>query len=202
MASKRANRLAPLRMTRAPAPVACPTTATATLAQLCLRCCCCCTRRLPSLHLQSTGNGGSQSCPARPARPHCQRPPLLLFASLSFSPSLCCSLPPSASFFPFLPLFCQFRFWFSKFVLQNGCTCKQMPRPPLPIPPSPLCLPLLAAIVGCVMRLSKFLAATAAPCLDSWLRLRRRLPCLISSLSLSLYLPLVAAVGQRCLLAS
>lgn len=142
MASKRANRLAPLRMTRAPAPVACPNNGDGDAGSA-----------VPALLLLHASFAVAtfaihrqwrQSVMPSEARPPTlpTPPPLLLFASLSFSPSLCCSLPPSASFFPFLPLFCQFRFWFSKFVLQNGCTCKQMPRPPFP-------LPSLRASFGC-----------------------------------------------------
>jgi len=49
------------------------------------------------------------------------------------------------------PLFCQFRLWFSKFVLQNGCTCKQ----------AHLCVTPFFATTGIVvMRLSNFSAVT------------------------------------------
>lgn len=108
---------------------------------------------------------------ARP--PTLPPPPFLLFASLSLSLSvaLCLLL---LRFFPFCLCFANFAFGFRSLYYKMVALVSKC-RAPLSTFPFPLCLPLLAAIVGCVMRLSKFLAATAAPCLDSWLRLRRRL---------------------------
>lgn len=78
-------------------------------------------------------------------------------------------------------LFCQFRFWFSKFVLQNGCTCKQAHPPGQPYPtlhPSsvflpPNCCNALVELFGCSPSAfgAPLFAPFRPPCLTcpSWL---------------------------------